>query len=145
MYSEIKLRKLIIRYEGYKDIVYADTLGLPTVGIGHMDKKLTIGTKVSEEQIEAYYTDDIKYAIAVAKKAVKDFDGLDEARQLTLIQLAFNLANKLFQFKDTLKAIDERDFNKAADCLADSKWYKQVGNRGKETCITLKTGFLFEK
>ncbi len=61
--NESLLREEIERYEGTKDVVYLDTKGLPTVGIGHMDKSMIVGQHVSPNIIEMFYKQDSFVAI----------------------------------------------------------------------------------
>jgi lysozyme len=132
----IELKKELIHFEGYRTVVYKDSLGLPTCGIGHMDKQLLVGTTISADLIDAWYEKDIRNAIAIADRFC-DMSILDDVRQRTIVQLAFNLGNRLFDFKQFQAAVKSLDWPKAVECLKDSKWYTQVGRRGPETCATL--------
>ena len=132
------LRQELIRYEGYRLTVYLDTLGLPTVGIGHMDKSLKVGTMLSPQAINDFYDQDVKNAIAIVSKYITV--SLDDVRQRVLVQLAFNLGNKLGQFKKFLAAINASQWDIAAKELLSSKWYTQVGKRGPETCYAILHG-----
>lgn len=138
------LRDELIRYEGCKYVVYLDTLGLKTAGIGHLlvgdERNLAVGTPVSKQQVEKWYAQDALRSSMIAQKCVKNFNQLDDCRQRVLAQLAFNMGNKLLQFKKTLAAIESLNFNKAADELQNSKWFTQVGRRGPETCYALRNG-----
>jgi hypothetical protein len=45
--------------------------------------------------------------------------------------MVFNMgASKFGGFKDTIKAIENEDWDAAADGMEDSKWFHQVGSRG---------------
>lgn len=137
--NESKLKEELIRYEGLRMDVYLDSVGLPTVGIGHMDKNMLVGAVYSPSQVDALYQKDVQNALKIAKQ-VCDFDQLDEVRQRVLIQLCFNLGNRILGFTKTIAALKARDFKRAADELQDSKWFTQVGRRGPETCYALRTG-----
>lgn len=133
------LRQELIRYEGYKITVYLDTVGLPTVGIGHMDRKLIVGTLYTPKQINDFYEQDVENAIVTASKHV-NINILDNVRARVMVQLAFNLGNKLGQFKKFLAAVAALDWDLASKELQDSKWYTQVGRRGPETCYAIVHG-----
>lgn len=137
--NESLLKEELVRYEGLKMQVYLDTLGLPTVGIGHMDRNMLVGAVFSPSQIDALYEIDVKNALKVCKK-IECFDTLDEVRQRILIQLAFNMGTKFLGFKKTIAALNAGNYTKAADELQDSKWFTQVGRRGPETCFAMRTG-----
>ena len=49
-----------------------------------------------------------------------------------MVNMAFNLGyTRLSKFTGLKAALDDRDWNKAADEMVDSRWYRQVGNRAK--------------
>jgi len=57
-----------------------------------------------------------------------------------LINMAFNLGLKgLLKFKNSLRYIKEKNYNKAADNLKLSLWYKQTKSRGKELVARMRT------
>lgn len=138
------LKEELIRYEGIEHKVYLDTLGLKTAGIGHLltgpERDMAVGTAVSDKQIEEWYAKDIPRSIHIARNVVKNYDQLDQVRQRVLVQLAFNMGNRLAGFKKAIAAIESCDFKRAADELQDSKWFTQVGRRGPETCYAMRTG-----
>ena len=46
--------------------------------------------------------------------------------------MMFNLGRtNLSKFKDMRRAVDQGDWNAAADAMIDSKWYMQVTNRAQ--------------
>ena len=57
------------------------------------------------------------------------FKDLSENRQIVLIDMYFNLGNRLFKFINTLSALENKNYEKAADEMLLSKWSKQVGQR----------------
>ena len=128
------LKKELTRYEGYSSKVYLDTLGLPTVGIGHMDKSMKVGTVYTSQQIDDFFKQDIMNAVKITDSLKLD---LDEVRYRVLCNLCFNLGNKILQFKQFLAACKAQDWAKAVQELENSLWYKQVGRRGPETCYAL--------
>ena len=138
------LKEELIRYEGREQKVYLDTLGLKTAGVGHLllsaDRELPVGHIIADSVIDKWFDADIIRSTYIAKSCVTNFDQLDDTRQRILIQLAFNMGNRLLGFKKTLALIEQSKFAKAADELQDSKWFTQVGRRGPETCYALRTG-----
>jgi lysozyme len=57
-----------------------------------------------------------------------------------LVNLAYNLGNRLEQFHNTLKYFAEGQYHLAARNLSQSLWYKQVGDRAEELVLRLQTG-----
>ncbi|KAB6717701.1 hypothetical protein C8029_04060 [Roseobacter sp. TSBP12] len=47
-------------WEGYENCVYLDSGGYPTVGVGHMDPSLKLGECYSNDQIEAWFWEDME-------------------------------------------------------------------------------------
>lgn len=139
------LKEELIRYEGRKQEVYLDTLGLKTAGVGHLllgpDRELPVGHSITDSIIDKWFDADIIRSTYIAKSCVKNFDQLDDTRQRVLTQLAFNMGNRLMGFKKTLALIEQSKFAGAADELQNSKWFTQVGlRRGKETCYAMANG-----
>ena len=71
------------------------------------------------------------------------FTKADDVRQAVLIDMCYNLGmNGLLKFKGMLKALENMDYGVAAAEMVDSKWYKQVGNRGIRNVTIMRTGVL---
>ncbi len=141
--NEDRLKYTIRRFEGYSEKVYADSMGYPTCGYGHMDKNMIIGQSVSPSVCEMFYRSDSLAAINIAREAVgvDCFNDLDEGRMINLIQLAYNLSHRLYGFKHTIAAIQNGDWQEAANQIMNSDWAGQVGHRANETADC----FLFGK
>lgn len=133
-----KLKQELINDEGYKNKIYLDHLGFPTVGIGHLIRKedeehgKPVGTIVSAERITQLFIADTDSAIKDCKKLFKDFDNFPENVQHILVNMMFNLGHsRLSKFKKFKAAIDTKDWRTASTEGRDSLWYKQVPNRAK--------------
>ena len=131
-----QLRKELEADEGCKHETYMCTENKVTGGIGHMitewdDEKYTeIGVEIPEEQVKAWFDKDIENVINDCKNLYDDFDFLPEEAQLVISNMMFNLGrNRLGAFVGMKAGVDARDWNKAADEMIDSNWYKQVPNR----------------
>ena len=131
-----KLRKQLEIDEGVKYEIYLDHLGYPTFGIGHLvipsDKEYRedVGTRVSEERVRECFDKDVESVLRDCTLLYKDFDELPEEAQQIVANMMFNMGyTRLSKFKGMKKGVDARDWNKAADEMVDSRWYKQVTNR----------------
>ena len=131
-----KLRKQLEIDEGVKYEIYNDHLGYPTFGIGHLvmpsDKEYRedVGTRVSEERVRECFDKDVESVLRDCTLLYKDFDKLPEEAQQIIANMMFNMGyTRLSKFKGMKKGVDARDWNKAADEMVDSRWYKQVTNR----------------
>ena len=145
--------KQLVKHEGYKKHIYKDTKGIPTIGIGfNLNDKNNqrilakygisnheLRNGLSDMEIRQLYNDTVQIAIKNAKHFAPNFDSLPSNAQLALIDLSFNLgANKLNEFKNLKHAVANKNFHAAAAALKDSKWYRQVGNRGIDLVNQLK-------
>ena len=131
-----KLRKQLEIDEGVKHEIYLDHLGLPTFGIGHLVTKndaesgQDVGTAVSEERVRECFEQDVLSVINDCTILYHDFDNLPEEAQQIIANMMFNLGRtRLSKFKGMKRGIDDRDWNRAADEMVDSRWYRQVTNR----------------
>jgi lysozyme len=129
----------LIKHEGYVSEIYLDSEGYETFGVGHLVTKddveygWPVGTPVTEERIESCFEEDINTAYTDACSLVLNFAGQSADAQRVIVNMAFNLGrNRLGQFKNMLKAVNEGKYDVAADEMVDSKWYDQVGHRSKE-------------
>jgi len=131
-----QLRKELEVDEGVKYEIYNDHLGYPTFGIGHLvidtdpEYGQEVGTPVSEDRVAEAFDNDVETVIDDCKKLYPDFDELPEECQLIIANMMFNMGRpRLSKFKGMKAGVDSRDWNKAADEMIDSAWYRQVPNR----------------
>jgi len=131
-----QLRKELEVDEGVKYEIYNDHLGYPTFGIGHLvidtdpEYGEEVGTPVSEDRVAEAFDNDVETVIDDCKKLYPDFDELPEECQLIIANMMFNMGRpRLSKFKGMKAGVDSRDWNKAADEMIDSAWYRQVPNR----------------
>ena len=133
-----KLRKQLEIDEGVKHEIYNDHLGLATFGIGHLvipsDEEYgkPLGTRISEERVRECLNRDVQSVLRDCKLLYKDFDELPEEVQQIVANMMFNMGyGRLSKFKGMKAGVDAKDWNKAADEMIDSRWYKQVTNRAQ--------------
>jgi len=131
-----RLREEIAADEGIKHEIYLDHLGLPTFGIGHLvldsdpEHGEPVGTPVSEERVVEAFDSDVETVLADCEELYDDFTELPEEVQLIIANMMFNMGRpRLSKFKGMKAGVDARDWNKAADEMVDSRWYRQVTNR----------------
>ena len=131
-----QLRKELEVDEGVKYEIYNDHLGYPTFGIGHLvldsdpEAGQEIGTPVSKDRVAEAFDHDVETVIADCERLYPEFDELPEECKLIIANMMFNMGRpRLSKFKGMKAGVDSRDWNKAADEMIDSAWYKQVPNR----------------
>ena len=80
-------------------------------------------------------------AIQAARRLVRNFDELDEVRRTIIVDVIFNVGAKEFSnFKNTIAAIEEQDWEAAAIELLDTKYFRQVKARALRNAYGLYTG-----
>jgi lysozyme len=160
-YSDIE------RHEGKRNWVYDDATGkriMPgekaignrTIGVGlNLERKgareeieklglnfyeIYSGKQpVGDDHIQIFLRKDMKTAEKDARKYIPNFDSLDENAKSVITNMAFNMGyNRLSQFKEMRKALLSKDYKLAAREMENSRWYRQVGNRGEELVETMK-------
>ena len=133
-----KLRQELARDEGIVYEIYLDHLSLPTFGLGHLVRPSDpeygqpVGTPVSEERVNECFTQDVQTTLEDCEILYPDFAELPDEAQLVIANMMFNMGRpRLSQFKGMKAGVDARDWNRAADEMVDSRWYKQVTNRAE--------------
>ena len=131
-----KLREEIKYDEGSVNKIYLDHLGLATFGIGHLvtewDEEYgwEVGTPVSEDRCNEVFDSDIQVVLSDCEHLYPDFNELPEEVQRIIANMMFNMGRpRLSKFKGMKRGVDARDWNKAADEMVDSRWYRQVTKR----------------
>tara|TARA_R110000751_G_scaffold44451_1_gene101737 strand:+ start:928 stop:1368 length:441 start_codon:yes stop_codon:yes gene_type:complete len=131
-----QLREELEADEGIKHEVYLDHLEKKTVGIGHLcqagepEYEMEVGEAVSEERVAELFEQDIAGTLDDCQRLMPDFDMLPDSVRLIAGNMCFNLGRKRFGgFKKMLAAIEDRDWERAADEMLDSKWARQLPAR----------------
>ena len=137
-------KKMIIKHEGIRDMPYKDSLGLWTVGVGHLignGKSLPpeYNRKFTQAEIMKMFDEDFEHHAKAAKK-IPGYSKANAGGQGALIDLTFNMGNSWYKkWPNFCKKLAAGDFKGAADELAGSKWAQQVKSRA-QTIIGLVTG-----
>lgn len=132
--SEDAIKKMIVQHEGIRYTPYRDSLGLWTVGVGHLigDGRTlpdSWNRKFSHEEVMTMFEKDYDHHRAAAER-IPGFTKFGSAGQGALTDLTFNMGpNWINKFPNTAKQIAAGNAQGAAAGLEDSKWYTQVGNR----------------
>ena len=117
----------LLLHEGVRNLVYEDSVGVLTIGIGHNCES----TPLTTAAIEFICSDDIDMSVGELDKNWSHWShNLSDARQNVLIEMVFNLGYPRFKgFIKLIQAIKDEDYNEAAVQMLQSKWAVQVGQR----------------
>lgn len=135
--DRLKLKAELIRDEGNRLEAYRDSVGLWTIGVGHCLGVQRRMDRINHDESDALLDMDIRDAEARVNKMGL---GLDDVRQRALINMSFNLGDRLLAFKKLIEALKTKDWQTAAAEAKSSKWYKQVGPRAERIAALLEKG-----
>ena len=139
------IMEMIKLHEGVRTKPYKDSLGLWTVGVGHLigdGKSLPPewDRELSMKEVDELFAKDYMHHKDMATKT-PGWDKANETGQAAMIDLAFNMGGAWYKkWPTTAKALESGDFNKAADGLKDSKWYTQVKGRAVKIVEMIRNG-----
>jgi lysozyme len=129
----------LIKHEGYKQEIYLCSEGIPTFGIGHAVKEndpeytWPVGTPVEKDRIDNAFLADVQDACNDVDILFEDAWNTPDNVQRVLVNMAFNIGRTRFgKFKKMIEAVNNNDWNEAANQMVDSRWYNQVGGRSVE-------------
>jgi len=135
---------MLKKHEGLELYPYEDTVGKTTIGYGHnIDDN-----GISQEIAEALLVSDL-HAVQIELTATFDWYyskfpwpiELDEVRKSVIDNMAFNMGvPRLKTFKKMIQAMEDKDYEEAANQMLDSKWADQVKGRAIELSDMMRTG-----
>lgn len=128
------IKDRIKKHEGYRDIIYTDSLGYKTIGYGHLviEDGFIPGVQYSKKELEEVFEKDFAIAVEGANKLLGDFDIDDDAFGV-VVEMCFQLGfPRVLKFKFFLAALQKQDYEKAAEEMLLSKWHEQTPARCQE-------------
>lgn len=125
--------------------VYLDSLGKPTVGIGHLIddsspyKNLKVGDTITQEEGKRLFYADVADAIKGVQSAIEQHPKLQYVELEALVDVQFQMGNKVWnEFTDTMKLIDAGKYLEASEEAMNSQWAEQTPSRAKAFSDALK-------
>lgn len=137
-----ELKAQLKRHEGEvkrdgRHVVYDCPAGYPTIGWGRNLE----GRGLSDEEAEMLLGNDIEAMKSELLSRWPWLHNAGEVRFAAFVNLAFNMGiPTLAKFKNTLAAAKAGNWELCGEELIDSRWYRQVGDRGREIVMQVKTG-----
>jgi lysozyme len=133
------------RDEGVRYVVYKDTKGIDTTGVGHnlQAKPLPAGWKypLNDVQVNSLLDDDLEDVFHDLDRNLPWWTDLNDVRQRVIANMAFNLGiTKLLGFRNTLVAMRQGKYGDAADGMLASAWASQVKGRAQRLADMMRKG-----
>lgn len=129
----VNIRDKMIKEEGYRTDVYKDTLGFPTVGIGHLvlpEDNLKVGDVISKKRVDELFKKDITWAINAAMDQAKEIGEFEKDFVIALTSVNFQLGPKWpSKWPNTYKALKEGNYHDVIKKLEGSLWARQTPTR----------------
>jgi lysozyme len=131
--------------EGFRDRPYLDTVGVWTIGYGHAMPAITREEVATLRWTREHAAEVLEQDMAAAIHDAGTYPWwrtLDPVRQAAIVELLFNLGRTKFNgFAKMISALQNRQYQKAARELLDSKWRIQVGpKRSARLALAIERG-----
>lgn len=114
---------LVKQFEGCRLSAYLDSVGIPTIGVGHIHG-VSMGDTITQDEADELLHGDLLITEEYVTKAVwapllqEEFDAL--------VSLVFNIGGGAFQKSTLLRKLNAMDYDGAADAFLS--WDKAGGN-----------------
>ena len=132
--DKFALARELARDEGKRDTMYYDSVGVPTIGIGH-----NLTQPIPEGAIQLIFEHDMARHLEEAE-TLSYWHSLSAVRQRVIANMLFNLGMPTFkEFKNLNKALAAQDYEQAAIEMTDSKWYRQVKSRAERLVRAMRS------
>ena len=127
----------LLRDEGLRLKPYKCTSGKLTIGVGRNIEDIGI----SEQEALVLLNNDIDRVFSELQASCDWFVKLSDNRKRALANMEFNLGiSRFLEFEKMLSAIENSQFDRAADEAVRSRWAKQVGSRAHRIATLIREG-----
>lgn len=149
--TDVVLRDMLIRHEGYRLKPYKCPAGRFTIGVGHnidanplpngMGSYLAAYGEITGQMVDDLLSADVENALMDCRHLYPKFDKFSVNRQRALIDFMFNVGiGTARKFRNANSAINRGDWYAASVEMRNSQWYVQVKDRAEEICEMIREG-----
>ena len=146
MDHDAQMESMIIVDEGEMLCPYQDSRHHLSIGVGHnLDadphlRRELHGRCISHGEAMALMRSDLDRAEALLDRALPWWRSLSENRRRALLNMAFNLNEKLLTFRRALELLHRGQYREAAEAFLRSRWARQVGDRARRVANLIRRG-----
>ncbi len=120
------LLKAVKESEGFRDRVYDDSLGIPTIGYGFAIKDLVLDQDIADIILERK----LAHLMNKVDDKFKWMKYMPEPVQDVVYEMCYQLGiNGFSKFKKAIDHLEGKRWDKASAEMLDSLWAKQTPNR----------------
>lgn len=123
------------RDEGFRAKPYKDSKGFLSIGYG-----INLDAGTDEEEAEYWLSYRLNKSRQWMLSTFPWAEQLDDARFGAMLNMAYNLREKLTEFHYFLAAMQNGDWSQAAFQGRQSAWHEQVGDRAERLMRQVETG-----
>ena len=120
--------------EGFREFMYECTAGKTTIGYG-----LNLEAGITEEEASII----LRHRLRRISSSL-DYNwyrNINDVRKGVILNMVYQMGlTGVLKFRKMIAAMADRDFNRAADEMMDSNWYKQTPNRAQRLIDTMRVG-----
>ena len=128
--------KHLTKREGYRNYVYLDSLGLPTVGVGHrvtVEDDLSLHETISEQEVASLLRDDSLKSWQAAVLQAEELNRYEIPFIEALASVNFQLGTRWYRIhKKTWRYMWEGKWLAATAEVEDSLWFRQTPVRVRD-------------
>lgn len=156
--NRARLVKQLKEDEGVRYNIYKCPAGYDTIGAGRNIESLGLTQEeikylgmesleeiyekeLTEADVEFLLANDIDRVLEEVQSNFTWFNRLDAVRKEVVLNMVFNLGLPRFKkFKKMIAALQEGDYDEAAQQMLNSLWYTQVGHRSQRLTLAMLNG-----
>jgi lysozyme len=136
--SKESLKEKIKMHEGFRSMIYLDSLNKKTIGFGHLivhEDNFVEGKEYSHHELTELFNKDFEkgWDSMINFCEVNNLRSISDTAKEILCEMIFQMGySGVGKFKNMIKALQNRDYKLASTEMLDSRWAKQTPNRAKE-------------
>ena len=135
-YNDKELLESTKKHEGFRHTPYICSGGAQTIGYG-----TNLDAGITKRQASALMIQQHKDNLAWLAETYEWWHQLQDEQQRGIAEMVYQLGRTSFsKFKNTIAAIERKDYEAAAQGMENSLWARQTPNRVKHVAECMRSG-----